>query len=119
MKIISRIYSILSKMKRTIQQFELEVEIEAHPEQSITKIPCQSNQNILHALLEHKIDITYYCNGSCSCGTCRIEILSGNQKPPHAREQLVLGSQKLQVGNRLACQTYLLSNTKIKIPKYF
>lgn len=120
MKIVSRIYSILSKMKKSIQTFDLEIEIESHLDQSRkTKILCKSNQNILHALQEHKIDITYYCNGNCSCGTCRIEVIHGKLVPPKAREQLVLGDEKLQRGDRLACQTYLESNATIKIPKYF
>jgi ferredoxin len=119
MRLLKKISKIISqKILKPIEVYQLEIHSELHPEQSKT-IDCQSNQTILQALLNNKIDITYYCNGSCSCGSCRIEIISGTQKNPASREKLVLGEEKQKRGDRLACQTFIHSNTHIKIPKFF
>ena len=109
---------ITRKISKPVEIFELKIVSDLYPEQSTT-IECPSNKSVLHILLQHKIDITYYCNGTCSCGSCRIEINSGNLRTIKSREQLVLGEEKTKRGNRLACQSFLEGNAEIKIPKYF
>ena len=119
MSLFKKIKKIIKRnISKPVEIFELKITSDLYPEQSTT-IECPNNKSILHTLLHHKIDITYYCNGTCSCGSCRIEIVSGNLNHLKAREQLVLGEEKMKRGDRLACQTYLEGPSEIRIPKYF
>ncbi len=119
MSLFKKIKKIIKRnISKPVEMFDLKITSDLYPDQSTT-IQCPSNKSILHSLLQHKIDITYYCNGTCSCGSCRIEIMSGKLSPLKAREQLVLGEEKMKRGDRLACQVYIEGSTEIKIPKYF
>lgn len=61
---------------------------------------------LLHAALDAGVDLSHYCGGTCSCGTCRVEVRRGGEHLTRVegREQMVLGYEGTQAGDRLACQ---------------
>ena len=76
---------------------------------------------ILDAAKQNDVDLDHYCGGTCSCGTCVVEILSGaeNLSRVEAREQLVLGDEKFKKGNRLSCQARVRGEVRVRIPDWF
>lgn len=67
------------------------------------------------------VDVPHYCGGTCSCGTCRVEVRGDatGLSPASGREEMVLGSQQTQAGDRLACQARLLGPVTIRVPEWF
>ena len=86
-----------------------------------------TGQTVLRALKTEDIDISHYCGGVCTCGTCDITVLSGSEwlTPVQPREELVLGVSKLNRNGRLACQARLkpigegttINVIELKVPK--
>ena len=76
---------------------------------------------LLHAAMAEGIDLSHYCGGTCSCGTCRVEIRGDARglSPMEGREQMVLGFEAMQRGDRLACQARVLGAVSVSIPKDF
>lgn len=76
---------------------------------------------ILAAALQAGIDVPHYCGGTCSCGTCRVEILAGADQlsPTAGREQMVLGADRTRAGDRLACQARILGPACVRVPDWF
>lgn len=68
-----------------------------------------------------EVDLSHYCGGMCSCGTCRIQVISGahNLSRPHGNEPLVLGDARVRAGDRLACQARVLGPVTVKVPAWF
>ncbi len=71
----------------------------------------------------HKLDVgmSSYCGGHCSCGTCRIEVVSGaeNLSEMRGNEQLVLGNAQVANGDRLACQARVQGPVTVRVPDWF
>lgn len=67
------------------------------------------------------VDLSHYCGGMCSCGTCRVVVVSGagNLSQPQPNETLVLGATRSRAGDRLACQARLLGPARVRIPERF
>ena len=86
-----------------------------------TPIDVQGGATILQAAVAGGVDISHYCGGMASCGTCKIEVLSGvdNLVPMDGREQMVLGSQSAAAGHRLACQARVVGPVSVRIPRWF
>ena len=78
------------------------------------------NISILAAADKLGIDLNHYCGGTCSCGTCRVEILDGarNLSRAEGREQMVLGAVYKDRGDRLGCQARVLGPVRIKVPTW-
>jgi ferredoxin len=76
---------------------------------------------ILEASKMLGVELSHYCGGNCSCGTCRVEVLSGldqlSKRQP--REQMALGSLAGQPIHRLACQTRLYGAAEVRVPAWF
>lgn len=74
--------------------------------------------SILNNLLREGVPIKHLCGGHAQCGTCRIRIVTGEDKVsrPTAPETRRLGSMKNAEGYRLACQTYAFGDISIHIP---
>lgn len=72
---------------------------------------------ILEALLANNIGINHSCGGQGTCGTCRVEILSGMEhlNIKNETEAEFFNEYKLSPNIRLSCQTYLAGEVKIKI----
>ncbi|MEE2827582.1 MAG: 2Fe-2S iron-sulfur cluster-binding protein [Myxococcota bacterium] len=75
-----------------------------------------SGTTLLDAAVEAGTDLTHYCGGMCSCGSCRVEILSGEVSPIDDMEQTTLDIVKENDQDRLACQTRALSDLVIRVP---
>lgn len=67
------------------------------------------------------LDLSHYCGGTCSCGTCRVEILLGAEhlSSPRGNETMVLGAEHLLAGDRLACQARVLGPVVVRVPEWF
>lgn len=84
-----------------------------------TEVPCHST--ILEAAVLLDLDLDHYCGGNCSCGSCRIKVVSGNKNlsRPRPDEQMVLGPDAEEKGDRLACQARVHGPVSIEIPDFF
>jgi 2Fe-2S ferredoxin len=76
---------------------------------------------LLQAADSAGVELRHYCGGNCSCGTCRVEILSGGPNLSRAEpmERLVLGGEATARGDRLACQAEVLGPVRVRVPDWF
>ena len=76
---------------------------------------------LLEAAKQLHIDLNHYCGGTCSCGTCRLEILDGrrNLSKQEGREKMVLGAIHVERGHRLGCQARVQGPVRVRIPSFF
>jgi adenylate cyclase len=76
-------------------------------------------QNILNSLLHHDQPIHTICGGRARCGCCRIRVLEGERglSPVNEFEKQRLGADALAEGWRLACQTHMLRDIRIHLPR--
>jgi 2Fe-2S ferredoxin len=77
--------------------------------------------SILTAALEAKVDLDHFCGGNRSCGTCRVEVVSGGDRlsPRQPGEALVLGPRHQGPEHRLACQARVYGPVRVKVPAWF
>jgi len=82
------------------------------------KVEVFSGISVLEAAYTAGVAIRSECGGIGRCGKCRviIQIKEAVEKATEA-ERRHLSSTELNIGYRLACQTLLLDNAKILIPK--
>lgn len=73
--------------------------------------------SILNNLLQSDISISHVCGGKAQCGTCRIEIIEGEQylSPVTKEERIRLAKFGNPEHARLACQTYSYGDIIIRI----
>ena len=73
-------------------------------------------ETILLAALRAGIAHTHLCGGSARCSTCRVIILEGleNCTPRNAEEQLIADMLRFDQKVRLACQTVVTGNVKLR-----
>ena len=85
------------------------------------EVEVNNGDTLLSAALALNLDVNHYCGGFCSCGTCRVEVVSGaeNLSKPRGNEEMVLGSSNHAAGNRLACQARAHGPVVIRIPEWF
>ena len=89
-------------------------------DQPIRTYQVPSGQSLLAALKSKGEDISSYCGGMCSCGTCIVEVVeSSNIREPTSRERAVLGFSSEQSNQRLSCQLRLTGNIKIRLLQRF
>lgn len=76
---------------------------------------------VLAAARQAGLDLPHYCGGTCSCGTCRVEVVAGGAglSPADGREQMVLGSERARDGDRLACQARVVGPATVRVPDWF
>ena len=76
---------------------------------------------LLDAAQRLDVDLSSYCGGNCSCGTCRVEIVAGERNLSNCQgmERQALGPHAARAGNRLACQTRVLGPVTVRIPAFF
>jgi 2Fe-2S ferredoxin len=92
----------------TVEFGALSVEVPAH-------------STVLEAAIQLDLDLDHFCGGNCSCGTCRIQVIKGghNLSPARPNEQMVLGPEAEEQGDRLACQARVSGPVSIVIPEFF
>jgi ferredoxin, 2Fe-2S len=80
-----------------------------------------AGDTLLDAAATAGVGLAHYCGGTCSCGTCRVEIVAGAEhlEPAAGREEMVLGHRHIQAGDRLACQARVRGPVVVRVPKYF
>ncbi len=85
------------------------------------KIQVPAHTTLLEAAIQLEVDLDHFCGGNCSCGTCRIQVLKGGEylSPPRPNEQMVLGPEAQEKGDRLACQARAAGPVSIGIPDFF
>ena len=86
----------------------------------------QENKSLLWHFQQNAIDWMQACGGKGRCTTCKMKISEGeeNLKEVSEAEQKFMKQQRLDISERLACQTYLKENKKekkvwVKIPKKY
>ncbi len=67
------------------------------------------------------VDLSHYCGGGCSCGTCRVVVVDGADRltPVLGPEAMVLGDRHVRRGDRLACQARVLGPVSVQVPRHF
>jgi 2Fe-2S ferredoxin len=78
-------------------------------------------QTVLQAAVSQGVDLSHYCGGTCTCGTCRVRVLRGaaNLSSMEGREQMVLGYEAAQAGDRLACQARVRGPVEIEVLDHY
>lgn len=71
---------------------------------------------LLDAALEAGADLNHYCGGMCSCGSCRLEILSGEVSPLDPMEETTLDIVREGEQDRLGCQTRAMGDIVVRVP---
>ena len=81
-----------------------------------TTILQEKRETLLSVLRNHGFDISSYCGGMCSCGTCIVDIECPQESlsPIASREVAVLGYSNRET-SRLACQAFLVGEGKVHI----
>ncbi len=81
-----------------------------------TEINISEDETILTASLRNDIQHLHACGGLEMCSTCRVEVLSGedNLCPKSESEQALSDKLELPSNIRLACQTKVKGNVKLK-----
>jgi uncharacterized 2Fe-2S/4Fe-4S cluster protein (DUF4445 family) len=63
------------------------------------------------------VGITSVCGGQGTCGRCRVVVMDGAVSPPSERDRHFLSAFDIDSGWRLACQTHVLGDVKVHVPK--
>jgi uncharacterized 2Fe-2S/4Fe-4S cluster protein (DUF4445 family) len=77
---------------------------------------CPDDKSLLDCARQLGIGILSVCGGQGKCHSCKVQVLTGTVSEPTSSEQDAFSSQELEDGYRLACQTYPLSNCKLRVP---
>lgn len=80
------------------------------------ELSASGEEDLLSALHGAGIEVESVCGGIGSCGKCRIRILEGKATDPTLEEEEHLSEERLDAGERLACQVYPLSDLTIQLP---
>lgn len=84
----------------------------AHP-----MVEADTGQTLLAIAKSAGADISSYCGGQCSCGTCRVQVESGADglTPRTPNEAMVLGEAQVRAGERLACQARVIGPVRVRL----
>ena len=77
---------------------------------------CPDDKSLLDCAHQLGVGILSVCGGQGKCHSCKVQVLTGTVSEPTSSEQDAFSSQELEDGYRLACQTYPLSNCKLRVP---
>jgi len=85
-------------------------------EQLGIRAKCHHDESLLDCAHRSGVGIISLCGGTGRFRCCKIQILSGSAKEPTSNELEGFSSEELKQGYRLACQTYITSDCKVRIP---
>jgi 2Fe-2S ferredoxin len=71
---------------------------------------------ILDAAADAGLDLNHYCGGMCSCGSCRVVVVSGDVSPMDDMEDATLSVVREGEQDRLGCQTKVLGDVVVEVP---
>ena len=76
---------------------------------------------LLSAATQLDLDLDHFCGGNCSCGSCRVLVVEGENNLSTAcpDELMVLGIDAEAKGDRLACLARVEGPVSVQIPDYF
>jgi len=77
---------------------------------------CADSQSLLDCARQLSVDIISVCGGVGVCERCKVQVVSGQVSAATLDESAALGERELQLGYRLACQTYPLSDVIVHVP---
>lgn len=79
------------------------------------RVNIAKGRTVYDALLALNFPIGAFCGGKGTCGKCKIKIVDTevNLSPPTDQEIKKLGKQAIEDGYRLACQSYILGDSRI------
>src|SRR5450759_1724676 len=80
------------------------------------RITATADQSLLTAAQASGIELVAVCGGNGSCGTCRVQLISGQLSALTSIEEHELERDEIATGRRLACQVLPLSDVQINIP---
>ena len=69
---------------------------------------------ILDAAHGAGVEIQATCGGRGRCRSCRVKVLDGTVPPPTMQDSLQLGHEEVRERFRLACQTKLVEDTRVR-----
>jgi 2Fe-2S ferredoxin len=75
--------------------------------------------SLLDAALDNDIELDHNCGGNCACSTCHVIIEEGydNLSPMDEEEEDMLDTAEgLTLTSRLACQSLVKGDVKLRIP---
>ncbi|NLE62194.1 MAG: 2Fe-2S iron-sulfur cluster binding domain-containing protein, partial [Planctomycetes bacterium] len=77
---------------------------------------CPAGGTLLDCARRLGVELASLCGGAGTCGRCRVQVLAGSVSEPTAVERETLPAQELGAGYRLACQAYLLGDSRLHVP---
>jgi len=77
---------------------------------------CPAGQSLLECAHQLGVDLVSICGGVGTCYGCKIQVIKGTVSPLNVTEKDIFSAEELEQGYRLACQTYLKSNLKLRVP---
>jgi len=78
--------------------------LQAEDGQTAEHIPFAQGQTVRRVLEHAEQGVRSGCLGNGACGLCRVRIVAGEVSAPTPAEQMQLGEEALERGERLACQ---------------
>jgi 2Fe-2S ferredoxin len=82
-------------------------------------IEVAEEQSLLQAIQAQRIDWLHTCGGKGRCVSCRVSVVEGkeNLSPRSEVEDNFLQQKRLQPDERLTCQTTVIGNAAVVVPK--
>lgn len=77
---------------------------------------CPEDGTLLDAARTLGVDLASICGGVGSCGSCRVQLVSGALSPVTLNEEAELTAAELAQGYRLACLAEPLSDCRVHVP---
>lgn len=113
---LKRVTARLARRQSSIPAGPFALTVDGH-----ATIEVKGGSTILAGAIGGGVDISHYCGGMASCGTCKVAVVAGaeNLLAATGREQMVLGSQSSAGGDRLACQARVVGPVTVRIPRWF
>lgn len=72
--------------------------------------------SVLDAAHAAGVDLNHYCGGMCSCGSCRVVLVSGEVSPKDDMEDATLGVVQEGPDDRLGCQARVQGAVVVIVP---
>ncbi|WP_248926936.1 2Fe-2S iron-sulfur cluster-binding protein [Paenibacillus hamazuiensis] len=77
-------------------------------------IEIEKDTNLLRMSIRYEGSVPYKCGGGL-CGTCRVRIVEGGENLSKVMKKEIdrLGKEKIDMGYRLACQTFISGDVTV------
>lgn len=80
------------------------------------RVAADATATLLDAARSAGVALQSTCGGAGTCGSCRVQRITGELSPPTEVEQLELDAAERGAGIRLACQAHALSDARLHLP---